>query len=223
MKAILNIKKPEGLTPYQVVTKFKRKHPSYKDVKIAYAGRLDPMAKGVLLLLIEPETKKREEYQKLPKEYEFEILFGVSTDTHDLLGMPTAGSRKLTKDVLEKELKNITTNYKGTIVQKYPVYSSIRIKGKPLYWWARNNMLNKIQIPKKKIQIYNIKFESLKSKDKEKLLSSVIKKINKVEGDFRQKEIIKSWKKKYYQGVRQTNFTSRSSTSIAPAEHMFAP
>ena len=118
MKAVLNIKKPEGLTPYQVVTKFKRKHPSYKDIKIAYAGRLDPMAKGVLLLLVEPETKKREKYQKLPKEYEFEILFGVSTDTHDLLGLPIAGSSKLTKDVLEKELKKITASYKGAIVQR---------------------------------------------------------------------------------------------------------
>jgi len=52
----------------------------------AYAGRLDPMAHGVLVLLVGEENKKREKYEKFVKEYLFQCIFGVATDTYDILG-----------------------------------------------------------------------------------------------------------------------------------------
>ena len=87
MDKVVNVYKPISPTPLQVVEKFREKHPEYAESKISYAGRLDPLAEGVLLLLIDKENKKREKYQKLDKEYEFEVLFGAATDTYDLLGI----------------------------------------------------------------------------------------------------------------------------------------
>mgnify|MGYP000153282325 CR=1 FL=1 len=88
MKNILNIYKPVGLSPLDIINILKDKSPEYQDVPITYAGRLDPMAEGVLLLLAGDEVHKNEEYQKLDKEYEAEILIGFNTDTYDVLGIP---------------------------------------------------------------------------------------------------------------------------------------
>src|SRR4051812_15345092 len=86
MQAIILLNKPLSFTPLQATLKFKQAFPEYADQKIAYAGRLDPMAEGLLLLLIGNETKKRKDYEALSKTYEFSILLGISTDTYDLLG-----------------------------------------------------------------------------------------------------------------------------------------
>ncbi|MEX2029185.1 MAG: hypothetical protein WD963_01745, partial [Candidatus Paceibacterota bacterium] len=86
MKNILLLNKKEGETPLQALDNFRRKNIRYKDAKMTYAGRLDPMARGLLLVLSGEEVKKKEKYLALPKEYEFDILFGFSTDTYDILG-----------------------------------------------------------------------------------------------------------------------------------------
>ncbi|PSO45951.1 MAG: tRNA pseudouridine(55) synthase, partial [Parcubacteria group bacterium QH_9_35_7] len=59
--------KPISLTPLQTIEKFKEQNPKYKDKKMSYAGRLDPMAEGLLLCLVGEENKNREEYQQLEK------------------------------------------------------------------------------------------------------------------------------------------------------------
>ena len=87
MKNVLNLYKQVGITPLQLIKKFVRSNPEYKDEKLGYAGRLDPMAEGVMIILVGDENKKREKYLDLNKKYEVGILFGVSTDTHDVLGL----------------------------------------------------------------------------------------------------------------------------------------
>ena len=86
MKNVLNIYKPVGISPLDAIKLLQEKFPEYKDVSITYAGRLDPMAEGVLILLTGKEVHKVKEYMKLDKEYEAEILFGFETDTYDILG-----------------------------------------------------------------------------------------------------------------------------------------
>jgi tRNA U55 pseudouridine synthase TruB len=76
-----------GETPLEVLENFKEENPKYKNEKFAYAGRLDPMAEGKLLVLVGDTCKEREKYLNLDKEYEFEILLGFKSDTKDLLGM----------------------------------------------------------------------------------------------------------------------------------------
>ncbi|MCE9548798.1 tRNA pseudouridine(55) synthase TruB, partial [Candidatus Nomurabacteria bacterium] len=84
MKKVIVLNKKEGETPLQALDKFRVKNKEYKYIKMTYAGRLDPMASGLLLALAGEETKNKEKYLKLKKEYDFEVLFGFATDTYDI-------------------------------------------------------------------------------------------------------------------------------------------
>ena len=190
MKKIINLYKSIGLTPLEAINEYKKRNSEYKNKKTSYPGRLDPMAEGVLLVLIGDENKKMRNYMKLDKEYLAEILFGFSSDSHDILGIPNKGE----KIIIEiKKLKKKIKNFKGTYNQKIPVYSSFKIKGKPLFYYARNNKLNEIEIPEIKIKIKNIIIKSIYEISSSRLLKEIIKKINLVKGDFRQSTIKKKW------------------------------
>jgi tRNA U55 pseudouridine synthase TruB len=87
---ILNLYKEAGETPLECMERFRLAHKEYGGVPMTYAGRLDPLASGVLLVLASEARFKREEFLALPKEYEFECLWGISTDTYDPLGLITS-------------------------------------------------------------------------------------------------------------------------------------
>ena len=76
--------KPKGFTPLELVKKYKKDN-NIKG-KVCFAGRLDPMAHGKMILLVKEECKLMNSYCNLNKTYEFIVLFGVKTDTYDLLG-----------------------------------------------------------------------------------------------------------------------------------------
>ncbi len=86
MEKVLMINKLLGQTPLEAIQELRIKNEEYKGVQLAYAGRLDPMAEGLLLILVGDECKNRDKYQDMEKEYEFEVLFGIETDTYDPLG-----------------------------------------------------------------------------------------------------------------------------------------
>ncbi|MDQ2933223.1 MAG: hypothetical protein M3Q80_02475 [bacterium] len=204
----LIIYKKEGETPLECLERFRLENPNYKDTVLSYAGRLDPMAEGVLLVLIGDENKKREEYLGLDKTYEVEILFDISTDTGDILGIPTPGthssfsagnlargSGNAEKEELWKGVENNLKNFIGTFTQKYPAYSSKTVKGKPLFKWARENKLQEIEIPEKTSRIYDIELMNHFDMTGKKILSQIKERIEKVNGDFRQFEIQTAWEK----------------------------
>lgn len=189
---VIYIDKPIGKTPLAMVDLFKENNPEYKDVVISYAGRLDPMAHGVLLLLIGEENKKRERYLHLDKTYEVEILFGFGTDTYDMLGK--VQSNKDAK-LQRKDIQAALETFLGKIEQEYPPYSSKTVLGKPLFWWARNNKLGEIEIPKKVVEIFSIVVLSDREVPGGALLHDMGERIEKVQGNFRQEEILQVWKK----------------------------
>ncbi len=193
MKNVINLYKPTCLTPLQAIQKFKINHPKFKSKKIGFAGRLDPMAEGVLLVLVGSENKKAKKYIKLEKEYDFDVLFGLNTDTYDILGKIT--SNQLNKPIknLSSKIKSFTSRSTGKINQSYPPYSSVRVNGRPLFYWARKGKINEVSVPTKQREVF--KFQMLKrySIEKDSLREKIIKKINTLEGDFRQKAIIQDW------------------------------
>src|SRR3989344_725904 len=108
MKLVLNIYKKAGETPLEVINCLKLRCPEYKSVKITYAGRLDPLAKGAIILLAGNAIHKKENYLKLDKEYEAEILLGFETDTYDVLGLPK--NKKNIKNYSNNELIQFLNN-----------------------------------------------------------------------------------------------------------------
>ena len=210
MKKVIILNKKEGETPLQSLESFRIRNKEYKDIPMTYAGRLDPMASGVLVILTGEECKNKEKYLKLDKEYEFEVLFGFSTDTYDILGKVTPCVRQdltqLTQKELEKSIKNNLKYFKGKFTQGYPVYSSKTVAGKQLFEYARAG--EDVEIPNREVSVKSLKFLKIKKITSKKLLESIEKRIGKVKGparnaksiafaggDFRQKEILKIWQK----------------------------
>ncbi len=190
-KTVLNVYKPLGQTPLQIINLLKEKFPQYKKTKIGYAGRLDPMARGVLILLLDEANKNRKAFEQLDKTYEFKVLFGVSTDTYDILGLITQTCPN-TPD-LKQRLTQVIPSFEGKRQQLYPPYSAARFKGRPLYWWARQKRLAEVQIPSKKITVYSLNLKNIKQIKAGNLNKLIEKRIKLVTGDFRQTQIIKKW------------------------------
>ncbi len=76
-----------GETPNERILRYKKDNPEFEQVPMTYAGRLDPMAEGLLLVLSGSEIEKKDDYLSLPKTYEFEMLWGMESDTLDVLGL----------------------------------------------------------------------------------------------------------------------------------------
>lgn len=184
------VNKPLGMTPLQAIRVLKEKRPQYAPCKIGYAGRLDPMADGLLLLLLNEENKKKETYQLLSKEYRIEIVFGLTTDTGDVLGKITSVHAQHMDYPIDE---TFITRYIGKHLQEYPAYSSVRVQGKPLFYWARANQLASIEIPKKEITIDALYVEAQKQCSMKEMTSLALSRIALVTGDFRQESIQQSW------------------------------
>lgn len=195
------INKKTGETPLDCILKLKKDEPKLVNLPITYAGRLDPLASGVLLLLIDDECHKKDEYLKLPKEYEVEILFGFATDTYDVLGKVTKTGK--TNEALNftdsrspektNKLTSIINSFVGKIKQSYPPYSSRTVNGKPLFMWAREGKIDEIEIPSHDVFIESIDLIDEKQITGKKLLEKITKDISLIKGDFRQNEILHLW------------------------------
>jgi tRNA pseudouridine55 synthase len=191
----LNLYKLIGLTPLQCIEQFRAKHPEYNSVKLGYAGRLDPMAEGLLLVLVGDENKKKHSYEGLDKEYEFEILFGVATDSYDVLGIIRDDRNvEIGHNLsLQNNVKNILPLFVGTFTQHYPPYSSARVKSKPLFYWAREGKLDEISMPTKEVKIYELTYSNFRTISKKEFKQTVFDRIHMVQGEFRQEEIKQNW------------------------------
>ena len=187
-----------GETPLECLERYRVDNPDYQDIKLTYAGRLDPMAEGELLVLVDKECRNKEKYLGLDKEYEFNVLFGFSTDTSDILGLINLGVAHLSfldyglgehRGRVEEFLRGLV----GKQMQKYPPFSSKTVGGKPLFELAKAGELDKSKIPEREIEIYKADFiESYWTIGKD-LRTDIFERISLVKGDFRQEKILKKW------------------------------
>jgi tRNA pseudouridine55 synthase len=111
--------------------------------------------------------------------------------------MGIARAAECTPLLSESLVQHVLVSFRGEYLQAYPPYSAVRVGGKPLFWWARNNRLAEIEMPMRKRYISEIDFKCTGQIQKETLLELAAKRINLVEGDFRQKEIIGSWEAEF--------------------------
>ena len=197
------INKLEGETPLESLENLRTKEVIGSSVPMTYAGRLDPMAEGLLLILVGDECKKKQKYLGLDKEYEIEVLLGVGSDTGDILGIVKEGHSKesagfesgleiISEDLIKLKISELI----GKRFEKYPAFSSKPINGKPMFALAKEGGLAEMdsnEIPQKEIEIYSIDFVDTKDIDRRGLVEVSTNRIKKVKGDFRQQEIMDSW------------------------------
>ena len=134
MNGLLLIDKPKGITSASCVYQLRK---LFRIKKIGHCGTLDPIATGLLPICIGEATKFSSYLSDLDKTYEVEISFGVETDTGDVDGeIISRGINNFNKTDLVQVLKS----FECSQLQIPPMYSALKIQGKPLYWWARKGV-----------------------------------------------------------------------------------
>lgn len=204
-----------GETPLEALERTRKEHQIEPNIPMTYAGRLDPMAEGVMIVLLGEECKKKDEYLGLDKTYEFEVLVGFSTDTYDLLGLIVniASSKegferssgllakffgKLGQTVSNPssdsalELQKILDQFVGMFIQKYPRFSSKTVEGKQLFQLSKDDELPS-ELPEHEVTISKLEYIGERTVSKEELQKEIIRRIRLVNGDFRQEEIMERW------------------------------
>tara|TARA_B110001469_G_C9640455_1_gene322004 strand:+ start:1363 stop:2109 length:747 start_codon:yes stop_codon:yes gene_type:complete len=191
------LNKKKGITPLELIKQYKKEN-NFQG-KMCYAGRLDPMAHGKMILLKEEECKQMNDYCNFDKTYEFLVLFGIKTDTYDLLGKVIETNID-SIDFSQLELDKFT----GKIKQPFPPYSSFSIRHnnerKPIWEWTKLGKIDEIIIPIKEVEIFSLKKISYSEKIEEKkdLEEYIFANINLLSDTnkkkFRVNEILEIWK-----------------------------
>lgn len=145
---ILNINKPAGITSYDVVDVIKK---IFIGSKVGHTGTLDPIATGVLPILVGEATKLTIKLTAKDKAYRVRMLLGVETNTYDITG------KIIYAAIVDKDeiyIRERIKRFIGKMKQIPPIYSAIKIDGKRAYTYAREN--KQIELKPRDIEIYDI-------------------------------------------------------------------
>ena len=132
LEGVLLIDKPIGLTSHDVVDRVRRK---LKMKRIGHAGTLDPMATGLLIILVGKATKLSQYLMSLDKAYQGTITLGETTNTYDAEG--EVMTTKPVPDIAQTEVQEVLNTFVGDQYQTPPMFSALKIDGQPLYKMAR--------------------------------------------------------------------------------------
>lgn len=148
-KDILLINKPRGISSAQAVNRIKK---ALKIKKAGHAGTLDKEASGLLVIGLNKGTKKLPLFQKLPKTYKVKIKLGVKSETDDLSGKII--EEKPIKGITQTKLQNTISRFLGRKLQVPPLFSAVKLKGKPAYQLARKG--EKPKLKPKKVELFSV-------------------------------------------------------------------
>ncbi|TXL67722.1 tRNA pseudouridine(55) synthase TruB [Cerasibacillus terrae] len=168
MKGILPLWKPRGLTSHDCVAKIRK---LYSTKKVGHTGTLDPQVEGVLPICIGQATKIVPYLTNTKKTYKAEVELGIATETEDAYGKVVEKMDMLTQPSL-KQIDQVLKTFTGIITQVPPMYSAVKVKGKKLYEYARENKT--VERPKREITIYELKRTSQYDMEKNRFSIEVI-------------------------------------------------
>jgi len=200
IEKFITLEKSVGETPLSCAEAYRAKHPELEGVSMAYAGRLDPMASGKLLILLGEECKNQTNYHDLDKEYEFSVLFGIESDSLDVMGrLTTCEESGFDSDSVNQTVKNLV----GKIELPYPRFSSKTVQGKPLHTWTMEGRLDEIEIPTKESTVFSIFATTTETLSREEVVNQALEKVNSVPpvtelrkalgNDFRRVDVRADW------------------------------
>ena len=149
MNGIILINKPKNYTSRDIVNIMCKK---LHTKKIGHTGTLDPIATGVLVLCIGNCTKLVDLITSYDKEYIASVILGIKTDTLDITGNNLSETE--VKNISKSDIEKALNHFKGKYLQEVPNYSAIKINGKKLYEYARENI--DVKLPKREVNIKEI-------------------------------------------------------------------
>ena len=171
MNEILIVNKGNNCTSRDVVNFLCKK---FGTKKIGHTGTLDPMATGVLVVLIGKYTNLVEVISAYDKTYEAEITLGLLTDTLDITGNLIKEEKPSVSDA---EIEEILKSMVGTYEQTVPIYSAVKVKGKRLYEYARNN--EEVELPKRLVNIKSIELIDEIKRENNKIIFKIRTEVSK--------------------------------------------
>ncbi len=160
-----------------------------KTIPVTFAGRLDPLAEGLCILLVGSFVHEKDKYVDYDKTYTGTFVTGFATDTYDIAGMPKLRPLVRGKEEVVAEIKNWMTYTE----QSYPMYSSKPVDGKPLWVWARDGMIPPSGIPSRAISVSESSGEYVQSVSLDELRDEVKNLLAIFPSGFRQDEIVEAW------------------------------
>ena len=131
-QGLLLVHKPTGLTSHDVVEVVRRKLTLRR---VGHTGTLDPMAEGLLILLVGAATRHQHEFRGYQKVYARVPRLGAQTDSADAAGRTIATAPVPVLD--DARVAQVLASFEGECLQTPPAYSAVKVKGRPAYWWAR--------------------------------------------------------------------------------------
>jgi tRNA pseudouridine55 synthase len=149
LNGVIVVDKPEGWTSHDVVGKVRR---IVKTKKVGHLGTLDPIATGVLPLVLERATRLAQFYTRSDKIYEGVVRFGWSTDTYDRAGTATSPQQEVALDA--SLLEGLLERFRGEMMQTPPPVSAKKVEGQRAYDLARKNIA--VELQPVKVQVYEL-------------------------------------------------------------------
>lgn len=222
MPRYATIEKHIGETPLVATERLRAKLNLPASTPLAYAGRLDPMASGKLLILIGNECKRQSMYHDFDKEYAFSVLFGIESDTHDVLGIVERA--RTSPHINAHTLHTIAHSFEGEITLPYPHFSAKTVQGKPLHVWTLEGKVHDIEVPLRTSRIYKLTPRHTETIPARTLLTRVLEKIETIPTvteaskalgrDFRRTEVREAWRNLIEEAPQQS-YTIAHFTCIA--------
>jgi len=159
MRGVLDVNKPSGMSSYDVIRHIKRLLSSQSTIDnrqlaipLGHAGTLDPLASGVLLVLVGEATKVSRLLLNLPKEYVAGVLFGRQTNTDDITGKTLRQGS--VSDLAAERIRAALEEFRGEIEQVPPAFSALKRDGQPLYRLARRGL--EVRPEPRKVAVYEL-------------------------------------------------------------------
>ena len=149
MDGVIVIDKPEGWTSHDVVAKARG---IVKTKRVGHLGTLDPIATGVLPLVIERATRLAQFYTRSDKIYEGVVRFGWSTDSYDRAGQPTSEKIQVSPDA--EEVERLLARFRGEFLQTPPPVSAKKVDGKRAYELARRSL--PVELAPVSVQVFSL-------------------------------------------------------------------
>lgn len=184
-------------TSLEALEQLRRDQPELQDQVLSYNGILDPMAEGVLPILVgEEENKNRDRFTGSIKEYEVGVLVGVTTDSDDLLGLVNLDKSLKIEDESQRleELVKCFLEYPREFDQTVPMHSNRKVRGKRLWWWKLQGIdIPEEERPRNKVKILEIEYlgdEHISRNDLEAEIGLMEENIGE---RFRKEKVVASW------------------------------
>lgn len=212
-----------GETPLACLERYRAEHPELADLSLAYAGRLDPLASGKLLVLIGDECKAQQRYHAFDKAYSVNLLVGAGTDSGDVLGLVEEDETRAA-GVGYREIRATAQSLVGPLALPYPIYSSKPVAGKPLHTWAAEGRLAEIEVPIAHTYCYRFGVTTTHLWSRDEVYAAATAKIHTFPvqppeptgrgNDFRRPEILERWEQFRIAGRSADRFTVAEATLI---------